>query len=346
MIFTPAQHIWVYKFGEKKQFFLLFETQLCTSEDLREWKPGNESFLPVGDQSSAYNTTECPNYFEWNGLNYIIMGRSGFWMSKEEAGNYWEGKKNQNKNVKHPRWDIFDGLMVPMVSSFKGNRRLLAGFTGGYGGHLVFRELIQHSDGTLGMKWPEEMIPPSGSPLKWEVKVSDKGVFQTSNSIKIKATQLSRIEIVDIPLSYRLTTNVVPKGNVKSFGIQFNGIKKDQVGCELRLEPKGQHAQWGTFKEDSVANFVPHESDMRSPYAVAKGYNFSLKNVEGLNEPFKLDIIVKYDPESNIALIDACIDDRRTMITRRYDLKCKSITLFAVDGEVDFKNVVISPIIQ
>lgn len=352
MVLTPAQNMCVFNSVKKKQFCLLYDNRLSTSKDLREWKPTNESFLPTGNLTSANNSSECPNYFEWNGWYYILMGGSGFWMSKEELGNYWEGTKNQNKNVVHPRWDIYDGTFVPMVASFKGNRRLLAGWTfsppphGSWAGYLVFRELIQYSDGTLGMKWPEEMIPKTGSPLNWKLNKIDNGISQTSDAINIKAPQISKTEIRDLPLSYRFTANIMPKGNVKSFGVQFNGNNKDQAGCELQLVPKEKHAQWGTFKEDSVAKFIPHTNDRNSRYHAMGGVDFSLENVEGLNEPFKLDIIVKYDTTSNIVLIDACIDNRRTMITHRYKLKCNSISLFAVEGEVDFENIVISPLAQ
>lgn len=351
MVFTPAQNMCVFNSSEKKQYCLLYDNRLSISEDLREWKPTNETFLPTGNQTSANNTSECPNYFEWNGWHYILMGGSGFWMSREELGNYWEGSGSSKSKVTHPRWDIYDGTFVPMVASFKDNRRLLAGWTfspaphGSWGGYLVFRELIQYPDGTLGMKWPEEMIPKTGAPLNWKLSKTGEGITATGGSLTIKANGIRKAGIKDLPLSYRLTMDVVPGINIKSLGVQFlsdNSIE----GCELQLIPDKNHAQFGQFREDSISAFIPHTDDRNSPNHPMMGTDFSLANVEGLNKPFRLDIIVKYDKTSNILLVDACIDNRRTMITHRYKLKCNYINIFADNGEADFKNITISPLVQ
>jgi hypothetical protein len=58
--------------------------------------------------------------------------------------------------------------MVPMLVPFAGNRALLVGFRcyqDGYASQAVFRELVQHADGTLTTKWVPGMIPPTGPPL-------------------------------------------------------------------------------------------------------------------------------------------------------------------------------------
>jgi len=351
MVLTPAQNMCVFYSSEKKQFCLLYDNRLSISNNLREWEPTNESFLPTGDQTPANNTSECPNYFEWNGWHYILMGGSGFWMSKEELGNYWEGPKHPNSKVTHPRWDIYDGTFVPMVAEFKNNRRLIAGWTfspsphGSWAGYLVFRELIQYSDGTLGMKWPEEMIPKTGDPLDWKVDQVENGVtIKNSGSIEINTKSLAKAKIKDLPISYRLTMDIVPNGKIKAFGVQFNANQENQAGCELQIIPEKNHAQWGSYTKDTLASFIPHTEDRTSPYHPMAGVDFSLANVEGLNKPFKLDLIVKYDTNSNIVLLDACIDNRRTMITHRYKLKCNSISLFANEGQADFNNIVISPL--
>ncbi len=351
MVFTPAQNMCVFKSAQKDLFCLLYDNHLLTSQDLRVWTPINESFLPTGPQTSANNTSECPNYFEWNGWHYILMGGSGFWMSKEELENYWEGPFNTNGNVIHPRWDIYDGLFVPMVAAFNDNRRLLAGWTfspsphGSWGGYLVFRELIQYSDGTLGMKWPKEMIPPTGDPLKWKVKDKDNGVTLNNNDIIIKTNEIAGAYINGLPLSYRITADVLPGTIVKSIGIQFKKSVNENDGCELQFIPGKGQAQFNEFKQDSIARLISYTNDRNSTYHPMGGYNFAIDHIESLDQPFKLDIIVKYDSKSNIVLIDACIDERRTMITHRYNLKCKTIRLFANKGEAKFKNIVISPLI-
>ncbi len=51
-------------------------------------------------------------------------------------------------------------------------------------------------------------------------------------------------------------------------------------------------------------------------------------HVEGLDGAFGLDLIVRRDPRSNVTLIDACIDRRRTMITHRCGLQGSRLSLF------------------
>ena len=351
-VFTPAQNMCVFSSAEKKQYCLLYDNQLSISKDLREWTPTNESFLPTGNQTIANNTSECPNFFEWNGWYYILMGGSGFWMSKEELGNYWEGTQKQNKNVVYPRWDIYDGTFVPMVASFNNNRRILAGWTfspyphGSWAGYLVFRELIQYSDGTLGMKWPEEMIPKSGTPIAWNLNAPENGINKSANTVSLKVKKLSKANIDQLPLSYHFTANIVPGKSIKTFGIQFMSNRDDRSGFELQFQSAKKHAQWGIFKDDNIADFITFQKNRNSPHHPMNGVDFSLENVEDLDKPFRLEVIVKYDTTSNIVLADVCIDNRRTMITHRYKLKCHSINLFAEDGDVTFKDIEIRRLLE
>lgn len=98
---------------------------------------------------------DCPCLFEWNGHHYVLQGFVGYAHSPNDLpGSYraWRGT------------DIYDGLNVPMVAPWKDGRRLLVGWVHhfyGWGGWLVFRELVQRADGTLGTKWVPEIAPPT-----------------------------------------------------------------------------------------------------------------------------------------------------------------------------------------
>ena len=96
---------------------------------------------------------DCPCPFEWNGHRYLLQGFSGYARAKGDA-----------PLAKAPGSDIYDGLGVPMVAPWGENRRLLIGWLRhhyGWGGWLVFRELVQREDGTLGTKWVDEIRLPS-----------------------------------------------------------------------------------------------------------------------------------------------------------------------------------------
>lgn len=143
------------------------------SDDLRSWRLAEPGFLPVGRfgggpwpdeppgvaRSDGDQTMECPCLWTWNGWSYALMGRTGFWMARDALGPYW------GAGAPRPRWDLYDGLMVPMAAVWRG-RCLLAGWVRGeqaWGGVLVWRELLQEADGTLAMRWAPELIPPAAA---------------------------------------------------------------------------------------------------------------------------------------------------------------------------------------
>lgn len=101
-------------------------------------------------------TGDCPCAFDWHGHQYLIQGfsrmaynadgRVGGWVDWSQTGS-----------------DVYDGLSVPMVGDWSDNRRIFVGWLNhpqGWGGWLVFRELVANADGTLGLKWLPEVMPP------------------------------------------------------------------------------------------------------------------------------------------------------------------------------------------
>ena len=105
-------------------------------------------------QARAALSGDCPCPFEWHGWNYLLQGFGGFAVKKPGAARH-ELKRGT---------DIYDGLNVPMVAPWQGDRRLIVGWIRhfhGWGGWLCFRELIQREDGSLGTKWVKEIAPPS-----------------------------------------------------------------------------------------------------------------------------------------------------------------------------------------
>ena len=102
---------------------------------------------------------DCPCPFEWNGHHYVFQGFGGFAHSATGEPGSWEDWAAAGLAP-------YDGLAVPMAAPFGENRRILAGWLGflapaWWGGWLVFRELVQFPDGTLGTKWVPEIVPPS-----------------------------------------------------------------------------------------------------------------------------------------------------------------------------------------
>ena len=124
------------------------------SRDLSNWSVVKEPFLLAGSPAQP----ECSDLFKLGNWYYLIFSLGGtthYRMSKNALGPWIT-----------PDTDILDGpeAVVMKASEFKDDRRLLVGFLqhdNQYGGDLVFRELIQDDDGTLGTTIPKEMQLPA-----------------------------------------------------------------------------------------------------------------------------------------------------------------------------------------
>lgn len=269
--------------------------KVFTSTDMRTWEETSELVSPQDIPRWI-----CCSYFEWNGW-YYYAGCGMYRMSRDPIGPGWNWTEPDNPATQ-------EGLGVPKIAAFAGNRYLLAGFLpGSYAGEVVFRELVQHEDGTLGTKFPAEMIPPSSK------------ATNVDNVIRISASDgFEYASLAHIPMNARITLQI--EANAQDFGLCFRGSEEYPEGCRLRFEPDSQRVQFGYPKD--VNN--------------DKGIN----GVTGLDRPFTLDIIVKND------FIDVCIDSRRTIIKRYPDiLEGDKIFFFAQNGEATFSNIQIRPLV-
>ena len=336
---NAAENAFVFHEPESGLFQMLTGRERFTSPDLRRWTMADPHFLPLGEDTPAQNTAECPCYFEWNGRHYIIMGKSGFWMSRRALGPYWKAPGTVEEVVA-PRWDIYDGLLVPMAAPFHGNRIILAGWLGErdefgalqFGGHLVFRELVQQADGTLGMKWPAEMIPAAGRALQLPFAPCTGGTGSRGRTIRIMSDgEFRYAAFVGVPSRARITMQVHPGRNVRSFGICLRGAGEYHSGCELRFDPARRRVQWGRPIDGRPA------PDAEA--AAWTGGDFAIENVEGIEQPFTLDVIVSGD------ILDACIAGSRMIVIRRKRLDGNRLFLFAIGGEVMFKDVCVKPLL-
>ncbi len=117
------------------------------SVDLVNWKLYDDVLPFRGD---------CPSLFDWHGHRYLLQGFSRMaYSANGEPGSFVDWTKDPDV--------AYDGLSVPMVVPWRGDRRLYIGWLAhpaGWGGWLVFRELVSYPDGHLGLKWVPEIKPP------------------------------------------------------------------------------------------------------------------------------------------------------------------------------------------
>jgi beta-fructofuranosidase len=298
---------------------------------LSGWKIFSSPDLRVWDATSLLRSPEdiprgiCCSIFRWNGWHYYMWDNGEYRFSRDPIAPGWRWSQPDHPSTQ-------EGLGVPKVAAFTGNRFLLVGFLGGngYAGEVVFRELVQLEDGRLGTRFPPEMIPSSGAVLSRPFTVLSGQVESQGDSIHISAPHgVGMIMMEGVPADIRMTLRVEPGESTASFGICVRGQGNYEKGCELRFEPSRSRVQYDT----------PASGRLSFEAAGKYGTDFSIEGVHDLDLPFTLELVVKDD------LVDACIDNRRTIISRRVDRpEGDRLFLFCQGGHVTFHAVEIRPL--
>ncbi len=200
-----------------------------------------------------------------------------------------------------PKVDRFDGPLfaVPKTAAFTGNRRIVTAWLSdrGFGGRAVFRELVQLPDGTLGTRFLPEMLPATGQPVPL-----DRGP-----SIEVVSSEAEREETIQgLPRNAMVKMRIAP-GGASSFGLRLRASAAGALAHELRFTPPAREAR------------------------VAGAH--ALQEVDGLDRPFDLELILKDD------ILDVSIDRRRTLIDVVPPLEGDRLVLFARGGKVTFEGI-------
>ncbi|WP_176012363.1 hypothetical protein [Victivallis sp. Marseille-Q1083] len=306
------------------------------------WVCENPDFPPYGKQSVMRNSTECQCYFQWNQYHYLLGGFSGFWISPTgEAGSYIDSAAAGS--------DPYDGLGVPMVAEFTGNRRIMAGWLGGlgWGGYLVLRELVQYPDGRLGLKWPPEVVPPTAEPMSLATRLSPAELHGDGRAFGELPAQ-----------SFRLDLDIDPgKTAAGRFAIRLTGAA-GQPGCELQLRLGERYAQYGSADGNRFAAAIPSARELiaaecpeleaathlKNPNLHQRGGNFAIEQVDGMDRPFHLSLLVYHDPKMNGSIVDAEIAGQRTLISCRPGLTVSQLVLAADAPDLEVRNLQLAPL--
>lgn len=279
------------------------------SSDLAQWDVQAPFLIP-----GLQGTPECPDYFEWNGWYYLVFSSEGvahYRMSRTPLGP-WQ----------RPVVDTLDGpaARVMKTAPFGADRRIGVAWLGTrrgdtddgrlqFGGNALFRELVQHEDGTLGAKFPAEMAL-AGEPVStFQAFPLDAATRVTGRSIHLAANGLAAAECAGIPRNARLKIRVHPQPNAAGFGLRFGSDQTFDSGYDLHCVPAARvvtlQQQW-------------------------------LLAVDGLDRPFTLEVVLLDD------IIDVCIDDRRTLVDRCPERRGAKVVVYAEDSAVTFEMVEIT----
>ena len=277
----------------------LINSYLCTpglyeSDHPGDWKMIDADLPLDGD---------CPCLFDWNGRSYLLQGFTGFASSPN-------GKPGTFENWNKTGDDIYEGLSVPMVSPFSGDRRIMAGWLSGvrceWGGWLVLRELVAYPDGRLGTKWVPECVP--------DVPV----IGATSGRTPVRE-----------PRAIYTFENLSPQ---EGFRIELIPEKSGEKRLNLTIDPVRGHAQFNVSEGDAELPYVktmyehmldnPAEMKKKKPNCWGRkgrpdrGGDFAIGKIRGLDRPWGLRLAVWYDKKADATIVDAELAGQRTMITR------------------------------
>ena len=272
------------------------------------------SWVRCGEIPSGgmHNTSECPSYFRWGDYQYLIMGFTGFWGAKI-------GEKLQDWAI--TGHDIYEGLGVPMVAEFKGDRRILAGWatTGRWGNVVIFRELVKLQDGKLGTKWLPEQTP----------KLPSKPILSTTVSGEIREVDLESCT------SYLL--EISGKGS-KNGRLALNFKNTERIANEFQLNFDRQTAQFTLLNDGKeLADYVPPFYENPELLASQRtGFkNFAIAHLNQISKPFKLRFLIKHDAKFGTHF-DAEISQQRTATASRERYFPESLKIIPqnLDGKI------------
>lgn len=175
-----------------------------SSTDLKNWKVHKP--ILTGQPS----VPECPDYFYWKGWYYLVYSHNSntLYVKSRKPYGPWEEPATQALDE---QWSN-----VVKTAAFHNDRRIAAGWVPSrnnnkdneheiFGGQAIFRELIQFPDGTLGTKFPAEMIPASAGRLSLSITPAMLSTA-TANAVQINAPDgVGAAKLAGIPARSRIS---------------------------------------------------------------------------------------------------------------------------------------------
>ena len=284
-----------------------------TSPDLHGWTMASPFIVP-----GLPDAPECSDYFSWHGWYYLLFSNglvTRYRMSRQPFGPWLR-----------PKSDILDGpaMRVMKTAAFTGDRRIGAAWIGTrehdkdsgrfqWGGHAVFREIVQHDDGTLGTKFVPEMIPAPITAMTNTALTALPITTRAQSSahyVHLEASQsFEAARISGIPNRARIMMRIIPKNGSTLFGLRLKANEATaalESGCDLIFRPLENRVEL----LDQVITCV-----------------------NGLDQPFDLDIVFQDD------IIDMCLAGQRCLINRLPEQRGQQLFLFAHYADVVFDRI-------
>ncbi len=287
---------------------------LLDSADLLTWHVREPFIVPAALPGQV---PECSDTFFWNGWYYLIFSTGLRTVYRLAASAFGPWQK--------PAVDILDSPLnwVIKTAPIWDNRRIAVGFIGFrqgerdgapvlWAGNVVFRELVQHPDGTLTTRFVPEMRLPSGSPLAIHPTGLTGGAGFSQDRLTLDGSQSQEVAAIDgLPSDFSLRALVKSEGHGVRFGLGLRGS--------------------GAFERFVELSFVPGLE------RIILGQE-TLDGVQGLHVPFTFEVVAAGD------IIEVCVADQRCLINRLPELSGDRLFFFCENGKAFFAEIEISPL--
>jgi hypothetical protein len=283
------------------------------SSDLSNWEVQQPFLMP-----GLHNVPECADHFFWRGWYYLIFSNDGiarYRMSRNAFGP-WE----------KPVQDVLDGpaSRVMKTAPFHGDRRIGVAWIGCrrdgedkgsflFGGSVLFRELVQESDGSLGTAFPPEMTPTGRACVCAPVAVVGDVAVGERRVLLGNPEGLAAARCSELPRDVRLTMRVVPRTATGSFGLRLC------VG--------------DTFESGYELVFSPGDRTVRLA-------GQTLAAVDGLDAEFSLEVVLAGE------LVDVCVAGKRTVVDRWPQRRGRALVLFGQNASVEVEGLGVEDLSQ
>ena len=270
-----------------------------TSADLERWTQQAPFIVPgYADQP------ECSDYFEWNGYYYLVFSNFATARYRISRGPFGPWMR--------PKDDILDTIesQVAKTAPFQG-RRLVTGFLcrrpRTYAGNAVTHELFQRQDGTLGVRFVEEILPA----LPAEDAIEDF-------SLQAEPGRAWR-KLACPQGAFRLRLRIRPhsRGTLYGITLQFGEEQEPKRTYRIDFDPASK----------SVAVLRPDEQ-----FELGASRNRRAA-AQGVDEEIAADILVQED------MLDMALSNGQALTLRLEDRGACRVGVYALAGEADFSQI-------
>lgn len=263
------------------------------------WKCLSEDFPPGGD---------CTFIFHWGNYDYIVGGFTHMWMKKADE------PITAYTDMVELGTDFYDGLSVPAFTRLPSGRVIMAGWmqrNNHWGGPLVLRELIQHTDGRIGSRFMPELMPQMKKKQLLRRKIKDETDLTLPNT------------------SGLLTFDVIPSSKGK-VDLTFLSASEEET-FTWTLDLGEQRAQFSKEAEQK-------QKSLREGGSPQNAVDYAIDHLElPLDKAITIRIVLRCDPKFTGTVADVEIAGQRTMITYRHLLQTRHLKIKT--GRAQIKNV-------